>query len=163
VSAIYGSHVEDGTCWCEDSERRVHALDVLYPDRCQEALLMDRTCVLPADHTVPCRGSNERPGDPCHYCGVLTSPTAVGPCSACWTSLEGLTMADLKGILANADLDVTPSRSEVSLTRLSRAELLAQKVSLEAHIKDCCGAQDGVCRELSALEEVKFLLGGDAA
>lgn len=59
-----------------------------------------------SDH--PC-GQPIHVGDPCSYCG---DPT-VGdendmpiPCPACWISFEGLPLADIKGLLAEADLSL---------------------------------------------------------
>jgi hypothetical protein len=103
-------HIEHG-CWCEDDARREAVLNTLYPDRCQIPGDTDspnqgrRTCVRVAGHEEPCRGSLERPGGPCHYCGALTDPNAPGPgCSACW---RPATIADLKAFAAEEGLQTT--------------------------------------------------------
>lgn len=115
------AHIEGGNCWCDDSARRVNALDALYPDRCQMPLLpatpseipddpssASPTCVRPAGHLEPCRGSLERPGDPCHYCGAPTDPNATGPgCSACWIDLTSMPLADIKALFATLDPDIS--------------------------------------------------------
>lgn len=116
-------HVEGGGCWCDDLDRRVAALDLLYPDRCQLPLLeptpseipddpngAHRTCIRQQDHPEPCRGSLERPGDPCHYCGTPTNtdPNATGPgCSSCWIDLTSMPLADIKAIFAKSDLGLS--------------------------------------------------------
>jgi len=42
----------------------------------------------------------------CPDCGQMDAMDAPCPC---WVSLEGMNLADLKGVLARGDLEVTPS------------------------------------------------------
>jgi hypothetical protein len=61
----------------------------------------------------PC-GHPVRVGDPCRFCGDPTVADADGrpiPCPKCWIALDGLPLADIKGLLALGDLSVeAPSR-----------------------------------------------------
>jgi hypothetical protein len=112
-------HLGDGICWCSNGLEHLHepAIDRLYPDRCQEVSdpepsMGRRRCVLPAGHAEPHYGNLERPGDGCHFCGVPT-PTDGSACPGCWTSLEGMNLADLKGLFScdcdNAGLSIDPA------------------------------------------------------
>lgn len=60
----------------------------------------------------PC-GRPVRPGDPCTVCGGPTATDAQGqpvPCPKCWITLEGLPLADIKGLLALGDLSAEVHR-----------------------------------------------------
>ena len=102
-------HVEGGICWCDDLDAREHALDVLWPDRCQVVSDMGtphgerRTCTEPAGHASPCRGHLERQGGPCHFCGASFTGDS---CPACWTDLADLSFADQKALFADIDLSL---------------------------------------------------------
>lgn len=48
--------------------------------------------------------------------------------------------------------------AEVEVIHLTRAELLARKAELDAHIANCCAAHDGYCSKLEWLGEIQFLL-----
>jgi len=103
-------HVE-GMCWCEDSgSGREAALDRLFPDRCRDEngpgvpSTGNRFCTLPAGHTEPHYGHLERRGGPCHFCGRSYDGDN---CPACWQSIDGLPLADLKAIFADIDLSLT--------------------------------------------------------
>jgi hypothetical protein len=104
-------HVEGGICWCDDLDAREHALDVLWPDRCQVRSDMGtphgqrRTCTELASHPDPCHGHLERRGGPCHFCGKFFSGDS---CTDCWTSLEGMNIADLKGVFAGTEFSIDP-------------------------------------------------------
>jgi len=113
VSIKAPRHIEGDNCWCADADAREVVLDLAYPDRCQEPngpsvpCTGERNCVYPAGHVEPHCGFLERPGDPCHYCGGPT-PTAHGEnCPDCWTSLEGMPLADMKAIFAASDLSLS--------------------------------------------------------
>lgn len=79
-------------------------------------------CVLTPGCTFPSHDATEHPcgirhlaGDPCQFCGDPLKADAHGgvqPCPKCWTSLAGLPLADIKGLLALGDLSV--GSSEVS-------------------------------------------------
>lgn len=58
-----------------------------------------------APEAYPCGGPFHTPGDPCQFCGKPT-PLSGGPCPDCWISLEGLPLADIKGLLALGNLSV---------------------------------------------------------
>ncbi|MEU0354920.1 hypothetical protein [Streptomyces cyaneofuscatus] len=51
----------------------------------------------------PCAKKPEQPGEPCRFCQEPIPPTG-GPCPHCWTSLDGMTTADIKALFA-ADAD----------------------------------------------------------
>jgi hypothetical protein len=112
VSVPAPRHIEGGGCWCDDMTAREVVLDLAYPGRCQalngpgEPSTGERTCVYPDGHSEPHCGYLERPGDSCHFCGGPT-PTAHGEnCPTCWTSLEGMPLADVKALFATADLSI---------------------------------------------------------
>jgi hypothetical protein len=57
----------------------------------------------------PCGGPWIKVGDPCQFCGAPLAGDEQGrpvPCPKCWISLEGLPLADIKALLAQADLSV---------------------------------------------------------
>lgn len=55
----------------------------------------------------PCSYGTEQPGDPCRYC---TTPVPVtGPCTDCWRTFDGMTIADIKAVFAaDGTFNVTP-------------------------------------------------------
>lgn len=113
VPSTTDRHTEDGRCWCEMGPAvREAALDRMYPDRCQKFGSDDsphgqrRMCTRPARHVEPCAGELQRPGGPCHFCGRLYGEAM---CPGCWTSLEGMPLADLKAMFADIDLSVDVS------------------------------------------------------
>lgn len=65
--------------------------------RMEAGVLGDPTDIAPSTHCGKC------PPWICEWCGVETSMT--NPCS-CWISLEGMPLADIKAIFAEADLSV---------------------------------------------------------
>jgi hypothetical protein len=62
-------------------------------------------CGWPTGHTNPC-GRRHVPGSPCQFCSKPT-PLDGGACPDCWISLEGMPIADIKGLLALGDLSLT--------------------------------------------------------
>lgn len=82
----------------------------------------DERCVLTPDCGFPPHAATDHPcgtpinvGDPCRFCGDPIAGNEQGvpqPCPTCWTSLDGLPLADIKGLLARADLSVTPGGSD---------------------------------------------------
>jgi hypothetical protein len=67
----------------------------------------DRNCFLglphESPHDGPCKSPGENPGDPCRWCGLPTPADGSG-CPDCWTSLEGLPLADIKALFAGDDV-----------------------------------------------------------
>ena len=55
------------------------------------------------------RGHWLLPGDPCNYCGkpvpAADMPNRGGPCTDCWTSLDGMALADIKALFAADESD----------------------------------------------------------
>ena len=64
----------------------------------------------------PCGGPWIKVGDPCEFCGDPTTGDEDGlpaPCPKCWISLDGMALADIKGLLALGDLSVgTPGQGK---------------------------------------------------
>lgn len=94
---------QDEDCWCEDSRRREVRLDRMFPGRCQIPSGDDvpspgsRHCMLAAGHDGGCAGRMEPFGGPCHFCGRTYDGEM---CQSCWTSLEGMALADIKALFA---------------------------------------------------------------
>lgn len=61
----------------------------------------DPTDLFPSEHCGDC------PPWTCETCGNACSAAALCPC---WTALDGLPLADIKALLAAADLSVTVNR-----------------------------------------------------
>lgn len=58
----------------------------------------------------PCGGAFHVPGNPCQFCGKAT-PMNGDPCWDCWTPI---TVADFKGIMAEAGIDTVYNPDEGS-------------------------------------------------
>lgn len=112
MSRALRSHVDDdGHCWCASDELRAAELDAAYPDRRRNlgGLFGAPTCVHAAGHGEPCHHGTNRPGEPCHYCGGPTDPTAVDRpgCPTCWTDLTTMAVADVKALFAAHDSELS--------------------------------------------------------
>ncbi|QSR25538.1 hypothetical protein CFH99_07870 [Nocardioides aromaticivorans] len=67
------------------------------------------TAINPCQRCGRDAGSDNPPVSSCHHC----PPVACGDCGepddrtcSCWVSLEGMALADIKGLLARADLSL---------------------------------------------------------
>ncbi|WP_433078918.1 hypothetical protein ACQP1P_38700 [Dactylosporangium sp. CA-052675] len=68
----------------------------------------------------PCGQRSEQVGESCRYCGDPIAGDADGrpiSCPRCWVSLDGMHLADIKGLLALGDLSVSPAKQPEDGTR----------------------------------------------
>lgn len=91
-------------------------------ERCNLDPTCERGQHLASDH--PCGGPWIKPGDPCTICGGPTDIDEQGgpvPCPKCWTVVTGLPLADIKALMARADLSVSAAGQSEGSDRSGQA------------------------------------------